>query len=314
MLRKVWSPDNDCQREGRRGQVGDGAHAECAREQQQAADHGRGVQAAVREPVVSVCRVEDRFDLNDAKWPQVGGVVRRRPEGVHERRRALRGQHLLERVEHLHRHAQQVVRQCGGAGEGEHVRPGPDAERADALDDVVSGFSRTRQAGTPGLRRIRAAPETPADAKDVDKRQRSASEGDTTLLVPVPRHADFADRQTRPIGEREHLHVEREAVDRQVRTDRLHRVSAEQLEAALRVADAADDEGADEPVEEAPDEVTDPGLVEALGARRLPGSDDQRRAPVTGVLEKAGKIVGRRRQVGVGHEAPLAAGLEQPAV
>ena len=33
-----------------------------------------------------------------------------------------------------------------------------------------------------------------------------------------------------------------------------------------------------------------------------------------GVLEKAGQVVGRRGQVGVGHEAPLAAGLEQPAV
>ena len=59
--------------------------------------------------------------------------------------------------------------------------------------------------------------------------------------------------------------------------------------------------------------MTDPGLVEALGAGRLPGSDHQRRATVAGVLEKAGKIVGRRRQIGVGHEAPLAAGLEQPA-
>ena len=191
-----------------------------------------------------------------------------------------------------------------------HVRTlnGPDA-----LDDVVSGFSRTRQAGGPWLRRIRPAPETPPDAEDVDKTHRSASEGDSTFLIPVPRDPDLADRQPRTIGERQHLHVERKAVDRQVRTDRLDRGSAEQLEAALRVADAADDEGADEPVEGAPDDVTDPGLVEALGAGRLPGSDHQRRATVAGVLEKAGEIVGRRRQIGVGHEAPLAAGLEQPA-
>ena len=201
---------------------------------------------------------------------------------------------------------------AAGAREREHIRPGADAERADTLDasyPALAGAGRR-----PRLRRVGAAPETPADAEDVDERRRSASEGDAALLIAVPGDADLANRQARAIGEREHLDVEREAVDRQVRTDRArprsalsslkpHCVSLMPLTMKARTNQ----------LKNAPDEVTDPGLVEPPGAGRLARSDHQRRARRPGVLEKARQVVGRRRQVGVGDEAPLAAGVEQSA-
>ena len=70
-----------------------------------------------------------------------------------------------------------------------HVRASMYAQ-VRTLKGPTRSMRRVRLSGParlgPWLRRVRAAPETPADAKDVDETPRSAAEGDSTFLIARP--------------------------------------------------------------------------------------------------------------------------------
>jgi hypothetical protein len=111
------------------------------------------------------------------------------------------------------------------------------------------------------------------------------------------------------------LHVEGKPIDRQPREQRIGRVSAEQLEAALGIVNAG--EAPDHPhvdVEEPADGVPQPVLADPLGPGRFAGADhDMGGGVVRQRVEEAMQVVGRHRKVGVCHEPPGAACFLHPA-
>jgi hypothetical protein len=102
-------------------------------------------------------------------------------------------------------------------------------------------------------------------------------------------------------------------LNREIRADQLGSTDAEQLEAALGVADAGDDQQPHEPVEEAADPVSNPRFVEPPRPGRLARPDDERGVGVLCMCEEAGQVFRRGGEVGIGDIAPFATCLEQSA-
>src|SRR6185295_13248682 len=82
-----------------------------------------------------------------------------------------------------------------------------------------------------------------------EHRDRRAQRMDLRGRGVAPDDADLRYAEPVPPGEPDQLDVVREAVDRQLAPERAPRLAREQLEAALRVREAAHPEQADDPVE-----------------------------------------------------------------
>ena len=88
-------------------------------------------------------------------------------------------------------------------------------------------------------------------------------------------------RESRPAGDREHLDVEGEAVQRLQRENQVRRVAREELEAALRVLETGQNEQAHRDIEGASAELPEERLPDdQLRLRQGPRSENHIRAPL----------------------------------
>src|SRR6185295_7533734 len=111
----------------------------------------------------------------------------------------------------------------------------------------------------------------------------------------------LADRVPEAPGEEEDLEVESEAVDPLVAEELARGVGPVQLEAALRVVEARDDEERDHALAEAPEEPAQRRVFHVT-ARRMLRADHDRRA--VGLLPELLELLDRDREVGVAEEDP----------
>ena len=142
----------------------------------------------------------------------------------------------------------------------------------------AGGLRRADQGVRQGA--VRLATMAPTDLQDVGEHPRRVAQGvNARSRRVVPGDADLPDDGAAPAGEPDELDVEGEAVDLHVGEQGAREIAAQQLEAALGVADAADGDDPHDDVEQPPHELAigrlPPGdlrVGEAAAAQHQPGT------------------------------------------
>jgi hypothetical protein len=123
-------------------------------------------------------------------------------------------------------------------------------------------------------RAVRNSARVQPDAQDIDDGLDAHPHPDAAVLAAMADDPDLADLKAGEPREIQQLHVEREAVDRQVGRQRRDGLGAQQLVSALRVVNPAHGNEAHQRVEDPPADAAAPGLAGSLRAGRFARSDD----------------------------------------
>src|SRR5215510_12893670 len=127
-------------------------------------------------------------------------------------------------------------------------------------------LSRRNGGQTARDRAVSTAMLPPANADDVDECRGAALQPDAAFRALGPHHAYLLNAEAGTLRKEQELDVERKSIDREMRTERLDGVLAEQLEAALCVHDSWCGEQPDDPVEHPPDRMARQRLADTARA------------------------------------------------
>lgn len=145
------------------------------------------------------------------------------------------------------------------------------------------------------------------NAEDVaDHAQCVAYRTDFAIRVEVPLDGDFLNAQFFAAGKEEQLDIERPAGERLLSKEGCGRFGAKTFEAALRVVQARQDQGADGEVDGAPANMAIRRLVVADRPRRFARTDGDIKIIEDG-RQEFGQVFDRHRKIGVADEAVFAA-------
>src|SRR5450759_2154075 len=189
--------------------------------------------------------------------------------------------------------------------EAKRVRPPPQgASRSPRCRRYPSNARRRRRESWFSSRHFRGL-ET--DAQEVPVRLGAAEKRDARVGRVEPQDGHLGDRIAEPAREDERLHVEGEAVDPGAAEDRPCGLPREELEAALRVADARQEKQARDP-DEALAHGSSPERLALLHELLVHGARADRDGGVR--RRELLPLVDGRRKVRVRHEDEAARGLE----
>jgi hypothetical protein len=96
----------------------------------------------------------------------------------------------------------------------------------------------------------------PAHSKQIEECARSRRYVHFALPAVDPRDRNLANHEIRAAREKKNFDVETKSIELLQRKQQLRRTGAEQLEAALRIVDAAKDQQLHSPIEHAPNHMT----------------------------------------------------------
>ncbi len=152
-----------------------------------------------------------------------------------------------------------------------------------------------------------------ADAEEVGEGGAPPAEADAGGGVVPPHDRHLGDAQAPSSRHVESLDVEGEAVEAAGAEGRLRGRRGEELEPALGVGEAGQQQRLDEHVEEPPHGLPVGGLVHLDPRPRDRARADRDVDAAIDLRLEPGQLLDRRREVGVGHQPPLARRGQHPA-